>query len=72
MLKHKTDKKVLFAGINDPKSYDIISKCKIGDKLTLNVGVEEDENSKSTTLEGILKTWNSLMLQMHLSTIMIS
>lgn len=56
MLKHKTDKKVLFAGINDPKSYDIISKCKIGDKLTLNVGVEEDENSKSTTLEGTLKT----------------
>lgn len=55
MLKHKTDKKVLFAGINDPKSYDIISKCKIGDKLTLNVGVEEDENSKSTTLEGTLK-----------------
>ena len=40
-----TDKKVLFAGINDPKSYDIISKCEVGEKLTLNVGVEEDADS---------------------------
>ena len=55
MLKHKTDKKVLFAGINDPKSYDIISKCEVGEKLTLNVGVEEDADSKSVRLEGTLK-----------------
>ena len=50
-LKQKTDKKILFAGINDKKAYKLLSTANIGDSLNVNIGIEEDELSKAVNVD---------------------
>lgn len=55
-LKHKTDKKVLFAGINDAQAFEQLKQYQIGDHFSLDLGIHEDEGSAPVTIHCSLKT----------------
>lgn len=56
LLKHDLGgKKVLIAGINDPNVHEHMGKYKIGEHISINLGVGEDEFSKAIHIEGRLK-----------------
>ena len=53
-LKHSTEKKILIAGINDQKAHAYVAKHQIGDSLSFELGVGEDENSAPVPIKGTL------------------
>lgn len=53
-LKHKTDKKILIAGINDSKAHKFLSAYKEGTHVAFGLGIDEDELSKTIKVEGTL------------------
>lgn len=54
LLKQNTYKKVLVAGINDNKAHDYLSKFSKGDKVTFDLGVNEDDLSKPIRISGTI------------------
>ncbi|MCC8168534.1 MAG: M81 family metallopeptidase [Clostridiales bacterium] len=48
-------KRILVAGINDPGAYGMLAKCSLGDHVSLELGVGEDEESAPVHIEGTLK-----------------
>ncbi len=48
-------KKVLVAGINDPKTYNQMEPYKKGDRVSIDLGAGEDELSAPVHIEGTLK-----------------
>lgn len=48
-------KKVLFASINDPKTYRQLENAKVGDSIKISLGMDVDELSKKVELEVIVK-----------------
>ncbi|WP_262428981.1 M81 family metallopeptidase [Paratissierella segnis] len=48
-------KKVLIAGINDPQTHSQMNSYKIGDHISIDLGVGEDELSAPVHIEGTLK-----------------
>ena len=48
-------KKCLFANINDPKAFDILSKLNIGEKIDIDIGKDFDEMSKPIRLKVKIK-----------------
>lgn len=54
ILKSKTQKSVLIAGINDPKANQFLSSYQIHDQVCFQLGVGEDENSQPVLIQGTL------------------
>lgn len=48
-------KKVLFAAINDPNTYQILSNKKVGEKISICLGIGIDELTKKVPLNVIIK-----------------
>ncbi|MFV0379444.1 MAG: M81 family metallopeptidase [Anaerorhabdus sp.] len=51
-LKHKTDKKILIAGINDAFAHKTLMNHKLNDHVEINIGVAENELSQSVSIKG--------------------
>lgn len=54
LLKHKTDKKILVAGINDLNAQNKLCNYKVKDKVEFSLGVAEDELSESVEISGTI------------------
>ncbi|MFV0479038.1 MAG: M81 family metallopeptidase [Anaerorhabdus sp.] len=52
LLKRNQTKKILIAGINDKNAQEYLSKYAIGEKVNFDLGVDEDELSKSIPISG--------------------
>src|SRR5690625_1250051 len=59
--KNLKGKKILFSSIFDKATYDECQKYNIGDNISINIGVNYDENSKAIPIRGILKSKGDLM-----------
>src|SRR5699024_3850882 len=55
------NKKVIVAGIFDEKAYNKLSSFKVGEKVTIDVGINYDENSAPVRLNGELKAKGDLL-----------
>ena len=60
-LKDLNNKKVCISAIFDADAYDTCTKYNIGDKVSIDVGTNFDEHSKSVKVEGILKAKGDLL-----------
>lgn len=58
--KNLNDKKFLIANINDPDTYDYLSKMSIGEKTRIELGVGYDQWSKKTELNVTIKAKGEL------------
>lgn len=54
-------KKALLTAIYDKKAFEVCSKYSIGDEVSLHVGVDRDEDSKSLAIKGTLKAKGDLL-----------
>lgn len=52
ILKHKTDKKILLAGINDKNAHQYCSKHTLNDMVSFDLGINEDDLSKPVSITG--------------------
>ncbi|MBQ4342581.1 MAG: M81 family metallopeptidase [Erysipelotrichaceae bacterium] len=60
-LQIETDKKFLFAAINDPKTAHFLAKKQIGETVSVSLGVNHDEMSKSVDLKVKIKQKGKVM-----------
>lgn len=59
--KELNGKKVCVAAIYDEKAYDALNNYEVGEKVSVPVGIDYDEDSKPIEIEGILKVKGDLM-----------
>ncbi|MCB6567853.1 MlrC C-terminal domain-containing protein, partial [Desulfovibrio desulfuricans] len=56
VLRTKTTKKFLFATICDPAAYQIVSQCKVGEEISIRLGVGFDALSQAVELDAVVKS----------------
>ena len=49
------NKKILVSGITDPKSFDLLKKESIGNHVSFDLGMDEDELSTPVHIEGTIR-----------------
>ena len=54
LLRVPSEKKVLVAGIHDPKAHEYLSRRKLQDRVSFSLGVHADENFSPVEIEGTL------------------
>lgn len=65
ILKHPTNKKILFAGINDESCYQQLSQAKLNEHLEISLGIGRDLNSETIKLQVTLVGKGKQMYASH-------
>lgn len=61
LKRSDVNKRVLVAGIYDPKAYDECRKHAIGDRFRLKLGVDIDEITRPIQLDVVYRGWHDIM-----------